>query len=108
MGDELASELLDVARNRDRGRFAEWAQALAVDAVAHVQQEVELGLKRLAGLEPAQDLRHPPGPLAARRALATGLVLVELRDADAELHHAAAVVQRDDACRSHRRVQLQE
>ena len=105
---ELGAELVDVARDRDRRRLAERAQALAVDPVAHVQQQVELGLLRLAGLEPAQDLRHPARPFAARRALAARLVLVELRDADAELHHAAAVVERDDARRAHRRVQLQQ
>jgi hypothetical protein len=40
--DELGPELLDVARDRDRGRLPERAQALAVDAVAHVQQEIQL------------------------------------------------------------------
>src|SRR5439155_7622655 len=40
--DELRSELLDVARDRDRRRLSQGTQALAVDAVAHVQQKVEL------------------------------------------------------------------
>ena len=105
---ELGPELLDVAGNGDRRRLAERAQALAVDPVAHVEEKVELGLLRLARLEPAQDLRHPARALPARRALAARLVLVELRDADAELHHAAAVVERDDPGRSHCRVQLEK
>src|SRR5439155_14118844 len=46
--------------------------------------------------------------LATRRAFSARLVLVELGDADAELHHAATVVDRHHAGRSHRRVQLQE
>src|SRR5436190_24378369 len=79
---ELAAELVDVAGHRDRGRLAERAEALAVDAVAHVEQQVELVLLRLAGFEAAQDLRHPARSLAARRALAARLVLVELRDPD--------------------------
>src|SRR5690242_15938911 len=79
---ELAAELVDVARDRDRGRLAERAEALAVDAVADVEQQIELVLLGVAGFEPAQDLRHPARSLAARRALAAGLVLVELRDPD--------------------------
>src|SRR5438094_1762946 len=94
---ELAAELVHVARHCDRSRLAERAEALAVDPVAHVEQQVELRLDRFARFEPAQDLGHPACPLTARRALAAGLVLVELRDADAELHHAAAVVECDDA-----------
>src|SRR5690348_4239533 len=80
---ELAAELADVARDCDRRGLTERAEALAVDAVADVEQEVELVLLRFAGFEPAQDLRHPAGALAAGRALAARFVLVELRDADA-------------------------
>src|SRR5260370_30195238 len=92
--DELGAELLDVARDRDRRGLAERAEALAVDAIAHVQQKVELRLQGLARLQPAQDLRHPARSFTARRALAARLVLVELPDADPELHPAAAVVER--------------
>src|SRR5437867_6409254 len=105
---ELSAELVRVACDRDRGRLAEWAKALAVDPIADVAQEVELRLDRLTGLEPAQDLRHPPRPFATRRALAARLVLVELRDSDAELDHAAAVVECDDARRAHRSVELEQ
>src|SRR5437868_2010408 len=108
VGLELVAELVDVARDRDRGGLAQRAEALAVDPVAHVEEEVELVLLRLARLESAQDLRHPARSLAARRALATRLVLVELGDADAELHHAAAVVERDHARRAHRGIELKE
>ena len=44
-----------------------------------------------------EDLHHPARALAARRALPARLVHVELRDAQAELHHAAAVVDHDHA-----------
>src|SRR4051794_1461531 len=40
--DELVAELVDVASDCHRGRVAERAQALAVDAVADRQQQVEL------------------------------------------------------------------
>src|SRR6266566_10166337 len=72
---ELVAELVDVGGHGHRRGLAERAEALPVDAVADVEQEVELALGRLAGLEPAEDLRHPPRALAARRALATRLVL---------------------------------
>src|SRR5689334_9296496 len=72
---ELAAELGDVARHRHRGRLAERAEALADDAVADVEQQVELTLARVAGLELAQDGRHPSRPLATRRALPARLVL---------------------------------
>src|SRR6476661_3789335 len=94
--DELRAELLDIARDRDGRGLSQRTEALAVDAVAHVEQQVELGLQCLTRLEPAQDLRHPARPLTARRALAARLVLVELGDPDAELHHAAPIVEHDD------------
>src|SRR3954462_2177434 len=84
--DELAAELRHVARDDDRVGVAERAEALAVDAVAHVEQQVELALGGAPVLELAQDRRQPARPLAARCALAARLVLVELREADAELH----------------------
>jgi hypothetical protein len=95
MALELVAELRDVARHRHCGRVAERAEAVAEDPVADVQQEIELALLRLARLDLLEQVDHPPGPLAARRALPARLVLVELRDPEAELHHAAAVVQHD-------------
>src|SRR5438046_10692552 len=91
VGLELVPELVHVARHCDRGRLSQRAQALAVDPVADAQEQVELGLLRLPGLEVPQDLRHPACALTAGRALAARLVLVELGDPDAELHHAATV-----------------
>src|SRR6185436_19133291 len=62
--DELLAELRDVARDGHRGRLAERAEALAVDAVAYVEQQVELTLRRAALLQLAQDRRHPARALA--------------------------------------------
>ncbi len=92
---ELVAEAVDVARDRHRGGVAERAQALAEDAVADVEQQLEVGLRRVPVLDPVQKLHHPARPLAARRALPARLVLVELGDAQAELHHAGAVVDHD-------------
>ena len=100
---ELVAELVDVARDRDRVRVSERAEALAEDAVADVEQQVEIGLVAAAVLDLLEDLREPAGADAARRALAARLVLVELGDADPELHHAAAVVDRDHRRRADRR-----
>src|SRR6267142_1836656 len=82
--DELVAELRDVARDDDCVRVAERAEALAVDPVADVEQQVEVLLRGAPVLELAEDRRQPAGAFAARRAFAARLVLVELREADAE------------------------
>src|SRR5258707_3422665 len=93
--DEFIAELRDVARDDDRVGVTERAEALAVDPVADVQQQVEVLLRGAPVLELAEDRRQPAGAFAARCALAARLVLVELREPDAELHDAAAIVQHD-------------
>src|SRR5204863_462032 len=75
---ELVAELVDVARDRHRRRVAERAEALAEDAVAHREEQVELRLVGPAVLDLVQQLHHPARALSARRALAAGLVHVEL------------------------------
>src|SRR4051794_17620613 len=105
---ELGAELCDVARDDDRVRVAERAEALAVDAVADVEQQVEVRLGGAAVLELAEDRRQPARAFAAGCALAARLVLVELGEAYAELHDAAAVVEDDDARGAHRSPQLAE
>src|SRR4051812_41989646 len=64
---ELVPELRDVARDDDRVRVAERAQALAVDAVADVEQQVEVALRRASVLQLAEDGGQPACALAARR-----------------------------------------
>ena len=105
---ELVAELVHVTRDRHRGRIAERAEALAEDAVAHVEQEVELVLVGAAVVDLPQDLHHPARTLAARRALPAGLVHVELRHAQPQLHHAAAVVDRDHRARTEQRPRRSE
>src|SRR5215210_2741766 len=74
---ELAAELVDIARDRHRRRVTERAEALAENAVADVEQEVELALRGAAVLDLAQDLDHPARPLAAGGALPARLMHVE-------------------------------
>src|SRR5438067_9744326 len=100
---ELVAELVDVAGDRHRGRVAERAEALAEDAVADVEQQVELALLCAPVLDLVQELHHPARPLAARRALAARLVHVELRDAEPELNHAGPVVDHDHGARAEHR-----
>src|SRR5436305_2423295 len=92
---ELLPVLRHVARHRHRHGVPERTQALAENAVADVQEQVELALPGLAHLDAADDLDAPARPLPARRALAAALVPVELGDPQRQLHHARAVVDHD-------------
>src|SRR5581483_11342145 len=96
MRAELAAELRHAARDRHRGGVAEHAEALADDAVADVEDDVEVAGRRGSLLEGAHELDEPARADAARRALAARLVHVELRDAERELDDAGAVVDRTD------------
>src|SRR5918992_763690 len=100
---ELVAELADVARDRHRSRVTQRTEALAEDAVADVEQQIELRVLRVAGLDLLQQLYLPARPLAARGALPAGLVHVELRHPQAELHHARAIVDHDHPGRAHHR-----
>src|SRR3954465_2072740 len=77
---ELLAESVDVARHRHRRRVPERAEALTEDAVADVEQQVEVALLRRPVLERVEDLHYPARADAARRALTARLVHVELRD----------------------------
>src|SRR5690349_7138591 len=75
---ELVAELGDATRNGHSRRISENAEALADDAVAHVEQNLEVVLGRRSVLDGAQDLHEPARADAAGRALAARLVHVEL------------------------------
>ena len=93
VGDVLVAEVLDRRGDRAGRAVAERAERPAEDVVALVEQLLEVGLGALALLEPREHLHQPPGALAARRALAAGLVLVELRPAQHRAHHAGGLVE---------------
>src|SRR5919201_1127295 len=100
---ELVAEAIDVARDGHRRRVAQRAQAMAEDSVADVEQQIELALLGPPVLDLAQQLHHPTRALAAGRALAARLVHVELGDTQAELHHAASIVDDDHGARAEHR-----
>src|SRR3954447_11837004 len=90
--DELVPEELDARDDRAGRAVAQGAERTTEDVVAGVEQRLDVLLGADAGLQPLQDLDHPVGPLAARGALAAGLVRVELREPQARLDHADGVV----------------
>src|SRR5215213_10488887 len=92
---ELLAEALDVLDHRAGGKVAERAQAPPHDAVADVEEQVELGLLGAAVLQLLEELRYPTRSLATRGALPARLVHVELRRSQRELHHAGPVVDHD-------------
>ena len=89
----LVAEVLDRARDRAGRAVTQGAERAAQDVVALVEQEVEVGLAADALLEVGQGLHQPPGALAARRALAARLVLVELGPAQHRPDHAGGLVE---------------
>src|SRR5580765_8929174 len=89
---ELGAVLVDVAPDRPDGEVAERAQRPALDAIAHVAQQIEVRMRRATRLYLLEQADHPARPLAARRALPARLVHVELLGAQGELNHAGPVV----------------
>src|SRR5215218_6453076 len=85
---ELVAEVLEGGDDRAGGPVAEGAERAAEDRVADVLEGVHVLLAALPGLQPEQDLAHPVGALAARRALAAGLVGVELGEVEAGVDDA--------------------
>src|SRR6266511_1916258 len=85
---ELGAEELEGGDDRAGRPVPEGAERAAEDRVADVLEGVHVLLPALPGLEPAQDLAHPVGALAARRALAAGLVGVELGEVEAGVDDA--------------------
>src|SRR2546422_7495337 len=77
----LIGEELDGGRDRGRREVAERAERAAEDVPGDVGHRREVLFASLSPLEARECLREPERPLAARRALATGLVLVEAGEA---------------------------
>src|ERR1035437_53896 len=75
---DLVTEMRDQALDRPRRSVAERADGVTLDLRGDLQQHVDLALVGAALGHPGQDAPHPAGALAARRALAAALVLVEI------------------------------
>src|SRR6266436_10300052 len=78
---DLVAEVADQALHRPGGTVAERADGVALDLGCDFQQHVDLALVRAAFRHAAEPPPHPSHALAAGRALAAALVLVEIRDA---------------------------
>src|SRR5712671_6625191 len=75
---DLVTEMRDQALDRPRRGVTERADGVALDLPGHFQEHVDLALVGATFGHTRQDPPHPPGALAARRALAAALVLVEI------------------------------
>src|SRR5678815_5411805 len=71
---ELGPELADDRAGGHGGRVGEHADRAPDHAPHDLVEQVDLALLARAALQPAGELRDPPGALAAGRALATRLV----------------------------------
>src|SRR5262245_15783042 len=91
----LLAELLQRGLRGGDGGVAERAQRLASDRVADVPQDVQLPHRGPPGLDAVQEAQHPARALPAGRALAAGLVLVEVGQALGHPDHAGGVVHDD-------------
>src|SRR6201996_8748884 len=91
--DDLVAEVLERRVDRHRHGVAEGTERTAHNVVAHVEERLQVLLGGRALLNPLDDAHKPVGAFAARRALAAGLVLVELRPAERGPHHAGGVVE---------------
>src|SRR5450759_3245941 len=80
-GLELLAEVLNRGGDAAGRTIAERAERPEQDVVADVQELVDVVLGALAELESRHDLLEPESALTTRRALAAGLVGVEVRPA---------------------------
>src|SRR5689334_13714290 len=89
----FVAEELDRRHDRRRGAVAQGAERLPEDVVGNVQQLLDVLFGPSACLQPLVDLRQPVGALTAGRALAAGLVCVELGPAPDRAYHAGGFVE---------------
>src|SRR5512139_3172707 len=89
---ELVPEVSDETLHRPRGRVAERADGVAFDVVGDADQQVHVFHAALAGEDAPQRAVQPAGALAARRALAARLHVVEARQALEHPHHVGRIV----------------
>src|SRR6516165_11434340 len=76
---EFVPEMVDEALHGQRRGVAQRADRAPGDVVGDRNQEVEVFVTALAVLDSVDDAPEPPGPLAARRALAAGFLEIEIR-----------------------------
>src|SRR5215204_1073061 len=84
---DLAPEMPDQPLDRPGGGVAERADGVALDLRRDFEQHVDLAPLRAAFGHAGEDAPHPARALAAGRALAAALVLVEVGDAGNRPHN---------------------
>ena len=88
-------EFFDNTLHRPCRRVAQRADGVAFDLLGDFQQHVDLALVGATLDHAAQHAPHPAGALAARRALAAALVLVEVAGPRDGLHQVGVLVEHD-------------
>src|SRR3954454_18130302 len=78
---DLGAEVPQQALHRPGRAVAERADGVTLDLLGHFEQHVDLALLGAAFGHAGEHAPHPAHALAARRALAAALVLVEIRNA---------------------------
>src|SRR5665647_2573663 len=94
---DFGTEMPQQALHRPGGAVAEGADGVALDLGRDLHQHVDLALLRAAFRHAGEHAPHPAHALAARRALAAALVLVEIRDARHRADDVGGLVHHDDA-----------
>src|SRR5665213_4316262 len=88
--------MADQALHRPRRRVAQGADGVSFDLEGNLEQHVDLARLGLALHQALHDAPHPAGALAAGRALAAALMLVELRQARDRLHDVGRFIHDND------------
>src|SRR6185295_8574719 len=95
-GLDLAAEMAQHPLHGPRRTVAERTEGVALDLGRHVLEQVDLALLRLAALHALQPPPHPAATLAAGRALAAALMLVEVGEATNGRDDVGRLVHDDD------------
>ena len=93
MRDVFVAEELDRRRDRARRAIAQGAERLTENRIGDVQQLVQVFGSAVTGFQAVVDLTQPERALAAWRALAARLVLVEVDPPADRAHHAGGLVE---------------
>src|SRR6266536_2587105 len=85
---------------RHRRGVPEWANRVAHNVAANVQNQFQISVSPLALLDAVKDLFHPVTPFAAGTALATGLMSEKPREVPCGSNHTGGIVHHNDPART--------
>ena len=94
------SEMLDETLNWPSGRITKSADRMSLNLARNLLQRVNFVRLSLTANKSFHHPPHPPCALTARRALATGLMLVEIRQTGDCLDDVGVAIHDDNACRA--------